>query len=233
LWYQTITGVGLSAIYTHPDLYSENPDLASPTPFFAINFLTSYGIGWFFVDAIIISLLVVLWQRHIFKDFSFLDATCLATVICVVGVNTILGAALDLKAPYYNAIKYDYQALPFLSFLAASLVTKSVSLLKLNRFNKRKGSLIVVALFGLILVAATIFYNMRFTHMFSSWDFLIFRVATGVNEGYSLFNPDPIGASGLMIGIQFLGFAIAISGILWVSRKKLGYLRNIKSKRHF
>jgi len=228
LWYQTITGVGLPAIYIHPDLYSQNPSIAPPTPLFAINFLTSYGIGWFFVDAAIVSILVVLWQRQNFRKFLFLDSTCLATVICVVGVNTILGAALDLKAPYYNAIKYDYQALPFLSFLAASLVTKSVSLLKLSRFSKRKAILVAVALFGFILVAAAIFYNMRFVHMFSSWDFLIFRVAPTIDEGYSLFNPDPIGASDLMRGVQFLGFAIATSGILWVARDKLGYLRKLK-----
>ncbi len=230
LWYQTITGVGLPAIYIHPDLYSQNPNLVPPTPFFAINFLTSYGIGWFFVDAAIVSLLVVLWQRQNLREFLFLDTTCLLTVIIVVGVNTILGAALDLKAPYYNAIKYDYQALPFLSFLAASLVTKSVSLLKLSRFNKRNVTLVAVALFGFILVAAAIFYNMRFAHMFSSWDFLIFRVAPAIDEGYSLFNPDPIGASSLMTGIQFLGFAIAISGILWIARDKLVYLRKLKSK---
>ena len=233
LWYEIITGIGLPAIYIHPDLYSQNPNIVAPNPLFAINFLTSYGVGWFFVDAIIVSLLVVLWQRRFFREYLFSDITCLAAVICVVGVNTILGAALDLKAPYYNAIKYDYQALPFLSFLAASLVTKSVSLLKLSRFSKRKAILVAVALFGFILVAAAIFYNMRFAHMLSSWDFLIFRVAPTIDEGYSLFNPNPTGASGLMMGLQFLGFAIAISGILWISRDKLGYLRNIKNKRKF
>ncbi len=57
LWYQTISGVGLSAIYAHTDLTSLNPAVAAPTPFFATNFLISYGLGWFFLDAAALSFL--------------------------------------------------------------------------------------------------------------------------------------------------------------------------------
>jgi 4-amino-4-deoxy-L-arabinose transferase-like glycosyltransferase len=227
LWYQVIAGVGLSAIYVHGDLTTHYSNMVSPTPLFAFNFLVSYGVGWFFIDAVILSLFIVFWQRRIFKELLVIDTICIATVICILAVNTFLGAVLDLKPPYLNAIKYDYQALPFLSFLTGGLVTKNVILLKLKQGNKKNAiSLITVAL-GFFLIAAAIFYNFRFINMFSGWDYLIFRVAPGINEGYSLFNPNPIADSYLLLA-QFLGFAIALSGIFYVSRHKLRLLLNRK-----
>jgi hypothetical protein len=228
LWYQVITGIGLSSIFQHTDLITQNPNIATPTPFFVTNFLVSYGIGWFFIDASIVSMLVCLWQRRIFRQFLPLDSTCIATIVCVVSVNIILGTILDLKAPFLNAIKYDYQALPFFSLLAASLVSKSSTLVKLSwlKTKIKKGSLIAIALLGFVLVAAALFYNMWFTHLFSTWDYLIFRVDPNINEGYSLFNSDPIGANSILMFAQFLGFMFAISGILWVSRLKLSSILN-------
>lgn len=222
LWYQVISGIGLSSIFLHADLITQNPNIATPTPFFVTNFLISYGLGWFFIDATIASLLVCLWQRRLFRKFLPLDATCIATIICVVSVNIILGT-IDLKAPFLNAIKYDYQALPFFSLLAASLVSKSFTLVNLSRLKikLKKIPLIAVAILGLVLVAATLFYNMWYTHLFSTWDYLIFRVDPNINEGYSLFNSDPIGANSIMMIVQLLGFAFAILGMLWASRHKL------------
>ena len=228
LWYQIISGIGLFSIFLHADLITQNPNIATPTPFFVTNFLVSYGMGWFFIDATIVSLLVCLWQRRIFRKFLPLDATCLATIICVVSVNIILGTTLDLKAPFLNAIKYNYQALPFFSLLAASLVSKSLTLVRLSKLKIKikKMPLIAIALLGFVLVAAALFYNMWFTHLFSTWDYLIFRVAPNINEGYSLFNSDPIGANSILMFAQFLGFMFAISGMLWVSRHKLNALPN-------
>ena len=228
LWYQVIAGVGLSAIYVHGDLTTHNSNVLSATPLFAFNFLVSYGVGWFFIDAVILSLFIVFWQRRLFKEFLVIDAIWIATAICIIGVNTYLGAFLDLKPPYLNAIKYDYQALPFLSFLAGGLVTKNVILLKLKRVNKKNAISLVSIALGFFLIAATILYNFRFINMLTGWDYLIFRVAPSINEGYSLFNPAPIGAdSSLLLG-QFLGFAIAISGILYLGRHKLRILINNK-----
>jgi 4-amino-4-deoxy-L-arabinose transferase-like glycosyltransferase len=228
LWYQVITGIGLSSIFLHADLISQNPNIATPTPFFVTNFLVSYGLGWFFIDASIVSLLVCLWQRRIFRKFLPLDAICVATIICIVSVNIILGTTLDLKAPFLNAIKYDYQALPFFSLLAASLVSKSFTLVKLSwlKTKIKKVSLIAIALLGFVLVAAALFYNMWFTHLFSTWDYLIFRVDPNINEGYSLFNSDPIGANNILMFAQLSGFMFAISGILWVNRHKLSSILN-------
>lgn len=228
LWYQVIAGIGLSSIFLHPDLISQNPNISTPTPFFVTNFLVSYGIGWFFIDASIVSMLVCLWQRRIFRQFLPLDATCVATIVCVVSVNIILGTIFDLKAPFLNAIKYDYQALPFFSLLAASLVSKSFTLVKLSwlKTKIKKVPLIAIALLGFVLVAAALFYNMWFTHLFSTWDYLIFRADPNINEGYSLFNSNPIGANSILMFAQFLGFVFAISGILWLSRHKLSLILN-------
>ena len=223
LWYQTITDVGLSAIYSHTDLTSLNPAVAAPTPFFATNFLINYGIGWLFLDAFALSFLVSLWQRRRFRKYFTIDVIFIATIFCILLVNTLLGAVLDLKAPFLNAIKYDYQALPFFSLIAAALISKSLSLYNMSKTKEKvaKVSIAAVSLLGIALVASALFYNMSYIHLFSTWDYLIFRVAPNVNEGYSLFNPNPIAVTSLAMGLQFLGFTFATLGILLISKDKL------------
>jgi uncharacterized membrane protein len=224
LWYQTITGLGMISIFSHTDLVTPYPGTIVLTYFFVYNFLVNYGLGWFFIDAIIISLLVVLVQRRLLHKFLVFDLVCLAAVICVVSVNTFLGAVLDLKAPFLNAFKYDYQALPFFCLLAASLTSKSIILLNSakTKMKARKIFYYSIALSGLILVPASIFYNMRFVNLFSSANYLIFRVQPGINVGYSLFNSAPIDGNSVLTSIQFAGFALALSGLFWISRHKIG-----------
>ena len=165
-----------------------------PSFFFVENFLVNYGLGWFFIDAAILSLLVCLMYRKFHKLLVF-DLICLATILSVVSVNTFLGAVLNLNSPYLNTIKYDYQSLPFFSLLAASLVSKALSLFNSLKSRGKLSKLLFffVALGGLGLVTAAIFYNMYYAHQFATWDFLLFRVEIGKNVGYSLFNPNPIG----------------------------------------
>jgi 4-amino-4-deoxy-L-arabinose transferase-like glycosyltransferase len=223
LWYQIITGLGMSSIFIHTDFIIPYSGTIVPTYFFIYNFLVNYGLGWFFIDTIIVSLCVVLVKKNLFQKFLVFDLICLAAVVCVVSVNTLLGAVLDLKAPFLNAFKYDYQALPFFCLLAASLTSKSIIL-----FNSAKTKLKVrkilyysIALAGFILVPAIIFYNMHFVNLFSSANYLIFRVQTGINVGYSIFNSAPIIENTFQASIQFLGFAVALSGLFWISRHKL------------
>ncbi len=221
LWYQTITGLGLFSIFGHTDFNVDNPGGFIPTYFFATNFLVSYGLGWFFIDAVVLSLLVYLVQRRFPRNFLVFDVICVAVIACALSVNTILGATLDLKAPFLDAFKYDFQTLPFFSLLAASLVSKSLFLVNLAK-TKLKISKIVfyaVAVAGVSLVALSIFYNMRFVNLFSSANYLIFRVEPTVNVGYSLFNSVP--TSGNTVYIQLFGFAIALSGLFWISRHKI------------
>ena len=229
LWYQTITGRGIISIFSHTDFITPYPGTITPTYFFVYNFLVNYGLGWFFIDAIIVSLLVVLVQRKLFRKFLVFDLICLAAVSCVVSVNTFLGAVLDLKAPFLNAFKYDYQALPFFCLLAASMTSKSIILfnsakkkLKLNKLLQYS-----FALAGFFLVPASLFYNMRFVNLFSNADYLIFRVQPGVNVGYSIFNSAPTSGNILHTSIQFAGFALALSGLFWISRHKIGLFRKL------
>lgn len=226
VWYEIITGSDLYAVFLHTDFSAPIPDLANPTPFFATHFLVSYGLGWFFIDALILSLVFSVWQRHLFRGVRLSDAVCVAVIACVISINVFLGAILDLKAPFLNTIKYSYQALPFFSLLTASLVTKGLALLKVSRLSigLRKPFFVGLGVLGFILVAAAVFYNMYFVHMFSTWEYLIFKVDPNINVGYSLFNFQPITADSLLMYLQYLGFALALSGALWVSRNKLQLL---------
>jgi 4-amino-4-deoxy-L-arabinose transferase-like glycosyltransferase len=233
LWYQIIAGTGLNSIFTHADFVIHAPTSIAPSYFFVSNFLVSYGLGWFFVDAAIFSLIACLALRHIFPKFLVFDLTCVAAIIFVIGVNTFLGTTLNLKAPYLNAIKYDYQALPFFCFLAASLITKSISVLNLAKTKPKLSKIIffIIASTGFIIVAATLLYNMRYVYLLSGWNYLLFRVEPNVNFGYSLFNSSPIGTNSVMMGLQLFGFAIALSGITWASRHKISTLIKLSRQR--
>jgi hypothetical protein len=221
LWYQTITGLGLLSIFGHTDFNVSNPAGFVPTYFFATNFLISYGLGWFFIDAIVLSLLVYLIQRNLSRNFLVFDMICVAVIVCALSVNTVLGVALNLKAPYLDAVKYDFQTLPFFSLLAASLISKSLVMFNSAKTKLKIGKIAfyAVAMAGVFLVVASIFYNMRFVNLFSSANYLIFRVEPTVNVGYSLFNSAP--TSGGTVYIQLFGFAIALSGLFWIGKHKI------------
>ena len=223
LWYETITRQGISAIFLHADLVIHESSNIVPTFSFVGNFLISYGLGWFVVDAAFLSLLVCFMQKRLFRQFFVFDAICLAAIVCVTGVNILLATALDLIAPYLNGIKYDYQSLPFFCLLAASLITKSISLFKNNSKKKKLNRIIFffVGLTGLFLVGASIFYNMSYVHLFSTWNYLLFRVEPSINLGYSLFNDTPISPNAFLMSVQYLGYAFLLSGLLWISRYKI------------
>ena len=221
LWYQSTTGLGLLSIFGHTDFNVDNPGGFVPTYFFATNFLVSYGLGWFFVDAVVLSLLVYLVQRRLPRNFLVFDIICVAVIMCALSVNTFLGAALDLKAPFLDAFKYNFQTLPFFSLLAASLISKSLAMFNSakTKLNISKIVLYALAVAGVFLVVASILYNMRFVNLFSSANYLIFRVEPTVNVGYSLFNSAP--TSGNTLYIQLFGFAVALSGLFWIGRHKI------------
>jgi len=226
LWYQTIAGIGLISIFSHADFVIHEPTSIAPSYFFVSNFLVSYGLGWFFIDAAILSLITCMLLRRLLPKFIISDAICVTAIIFVVGVNIFLGTTLALKAPYLNAIKYDYQALPFFCFLAASLISKGNSLFKLGKIKPKltKTVFYLIASAGFILVTATLLYNMRYVNLFSDWTYLLFRVEPNVNFGYSLFNSSPIGTDIVLMRLQFFGFAIAMSGLGWLSRHKISFL---------
>jgi 4-amino-4-deoxy-L-arabinose transferase-like glycosyltransferase len=223
LWYQVISGQGLLSIFNHGDLSNPNYSQVVPSYFFVINFLVDYGLGWSFMAAAAVSLLVCLFLRKQFSNTFLFDLICLATIVAVVSLNTFLGAGLNLKSPYNNAVKFDYQILPFFSLLAASLVGKCLSLFNSakSKVKLRKLPVLLAALAGLVLLGTAMLVNIERVHQLATSDYLLYRVERSVDMGYSLFNPDPIGKNGLVMGVQYLGFAFALSGLLWASRHKL------------
>ena len=218
-WYETIADIGMASIFLHPDFFIPIPTDVAATYFFVSNFLVSYGVGWLFIDAAVFSLLVCVLKRHLLRNFLFFDAVSVVVIVCVMVVNIFLGAGLHLRAPFQNAFKYDYQALPFFCFLAGSLVSKSVSFITIGWSKKRW--MLAGGLFGFILVAATLMYNVRYVQFFSMWEYLIFRVAPNIPAGYSLFNASPLVQSSPLLIVQFIGFVVAVSGLLWVGRHRI------------
>jgi 4-amino-4-deoxy-L-arabinose transferase-like glycosyltransferase len=231
LWYDVIWGRGIlyletHAAFSHDDFISVNANGVAPSYFFVGTFLLNYGLGWFFVGAVGLSLLVCLLLRKFFSRFLVFDLICLATIVSVVGVNTFLGAGLNLSFPYNNAIKYDYQSLPFFSLLAASLASKCVSLFHSAESKRKLKKLLFfsVASIGLFLLAAAIFANLYSAQLFSFWPSLLFRVEMGKDAGYFFINSNPIARIGFELDVQHLGFAFLIAGLLWAGRHKLGGL---------
>ena len=226
LWYQVISGQGALSVFHHEDFTHFNASGFVPSYSFVATFLLNYGLGWFFMAAAVLSLLVCFSRRKLFSKILVFDLICLATIVSIVSINTFLGVGLNLKSPYNNAIKYNYQSLPFFSLLAASLPSKCLSLFHSAKSKTKliKLTLFSVTLVGLVLLGAAMFVNMYYAHQFSTWPYLLFRVEMGKNLGYSLFNSTPIDRYSVEVGVQHLGFAFMISGILWASRHKLDRL---------
>jgi hypothetical protein len=84
-----------------------------------------------------------------------------------------------------------------------------------------------VALVGLVLLAAALFLNMDFVVRFSTWDHWLFKVVRDQNIGYSFINTNPIGENSFLMAVQILGFAFVLSGLVWASRSKIGWLRKM------
>ncbi|MEM2968129.1 MAG: hypothetical protein QXJ76_02345 [Candidatus Bathyarchaeia archaeon] len=146
---------------------------------------------------------------------------CLATIAAVIGANTFLGAVLNLSFPYNNAVKYNYQALPFLSLLAASLTTKNALISNsLKPKEKRRALLSAITAVGLILLTVALLLNMHYANYLSTSDHLVFKVDETRSAGYSFVNYSPI-TEGFPIAIQYLGFAFALSGLAWACRHKI------------
>jgi 4-amino-4-deoxy-L-arabinose transferase-like glycosyltransferase len=232
LWYQVISGQGLFYVFAHADFGESNANGIVPSYFFVGNFLLNYGLGLFFVGATVFSLLVFFFRRKLFSKILVFDLICLATIIPIVAVNTFLGAGLNLKSPYNNAIKYAFQSLPFFSLLAASLLGKCLSLFHSAKSElKRQRRLVLSAVFvGMFLLGGTMFVNLSYAHLLSVADYLLFKVEPNVVLGYSLFNPTPTGEQSFLMAIQYLGFAVVLSGFLWAGRHELvGLVKRLRS----
>ena len=230
LYYQIVRGFSVLSIFRHNDLADVVPASTGvvTSPFFVTNFLRDYGIGIYIIVAIAFSLLLGLFLRKYFCKIVVVDLVCLVTAAFVLTVNVVLGAGLNLNVPYFSAVKYDFQALPFLVLLAASLSAKSLSLFNAakSKVPSKKLFLYLSASAAIILLATSLFSSMTHINAQSTRDYLQFRVEPQVDYGYALLNPSPLTAGSPLMAIQFLGFAIVLSGLLWASRRKLKWLFN-------
>lgn len=223
LWYQVILGKNLFYMFQHSDFSDLNSNGVRLSYSFVGVFLWNYGLGIFFVVATAFSLiLLAAFRKELSKAFRF-DLICLATILPILILNMILGAGLNLKAPYLNAIKYDYQALPFFCLIAASLVGKCLSLINLTKFKARLNRKLVfsVVITGVFLLVAVVFSSISSAFWLSSSDYLLFKVTLDQAVGYSLFKDAPISQGSLLIGLQYVGLLVLLSGLLWSSRHGL------------
>ncbi len=223
LWYQVVLGKNLLYMFGHRDFIDLNYNGVNPSYSFVGVFLWNYGLGVLFVVATAFSLILLFaFRKELPRAFRF-DIICLATILPILFVDMILGAGLNLKAPYNNAIKYDYFALPFFCLIAASLLGKCLSLLNLTKLKPKlnKKLIFTIVIAGSLLSALTIYSNFVSAHHISMLDYLLFRVRLDQIVGYSLLNSAPISQDSFLMSIQYLGFAVLLSGLLWAGRYKL------------
>ncbi len=223
LWYQVVLGKNLLYMFGHSDFSDLNYIGVNASYSFVGVFLWNYGLGVLFVVATAFSLILLFaFRKDMPKAFRF-DIICLATILLILIIDTILGAGLNLKAPYNNAIKYDYFALPFFCLIAASLAGKCLFLLNSTKLKPKlkKKLIFTIVITGVLLLAATIYGNFVSAHHLSTSDFLLFRVRLDQLTGYFLLNYTPISQDSFLMSVQYLGFAVLLSGLLWAVRYKL------------
>jgi 4-amino-4-deoxy-L-arabinose transferase-like glycosyltransferase len=226
-WYNIIMGKWLLYFVQHGDFGNFNASGVVPSYSFITTFLMDYGLGVFFVAATAFSLVIgVLFWKQFPKQSVIFDLVCLVTVLFILGLNMYLGVTLNLKVPYTSAVKYSYQSLPFFSLAAGSLASKSVLLLKSTGKTKRthmtilkRGLLLSVGLVGLFLLVTPLFASMNTAGELATVSHVIFRVQPNQDLGYTFLIPSPSRETIPMPAlVQFHGFVIIISGLLWASR---------------
>jgi 4-amino-4-deoxy-L-arabinose transferase-like glycosyltransferase len=236
-WYNIIMGKWLLYFVQHGDFGYFNAPQVVPTYSFITTFLMDYGIGIFFTAATAFSLVIgVLFWKRFPKQFVVFDLVCLVTITFILGLNMFLGVTLNLKIPYTSAVKYSYQSLPFFSLVAGSLANKSVLLLKSTRsaqrvyIGKRKGILsLSLGLVGLFLLVMPVFASMNTAWQLTTFSHVQFRVQPSEDLGYTFLIPSPSRETiPLPSLVQFHGFIIVLSGLLWSSRNFL--LNSIKRR---
>lgn len=230
LWYQAVLGKSLLAIFVHNDFADVIPASTGvvASPYFVLNFLRDYGLGLCLSAAVVFSLFLLLFFGKRFSG-KVTDLACLAAAGVIVSVNTFLGAGLSLNVPYFSALKYDFQALPFLVLLAASITAKCFSLLSAAKPSGQAKKLVLyfVALVGLFLLVLSLLSSMYSITAVSQRDYLQYRVEPQVDYGYALLNPTPLLLDSPLMCIQWLGFAAVVCGLLLAVSWRRGYLSKL------
>jgi 4-amino-4-deoxy-L-arabinose transferase-like glycosyltransferase len=223
LWYQIIMGKELFYLIQHNDFKDLNFPNIPVSYMFIPNFLINDGLGVFFVVSVLFSFAIglIFWKR-LSKQTHISDLICIATILSILGLVMYLAVNLNLKAPYNSAVKYIYQSLPFFSLAAGSLATKALLLLKSTKQSTITNKILrVVSILGLLLVISGLLASMVTARELSSSSYLIFRVQPNIDFGYAFHVDAPISQDNILLTLQFPGFLLILSGLLWTCRKHL------------
>jgi 4-amino-4-deoxy-L-arabinose transferase-like glycosyltransferase len=212
---------GLDYMFDHSDFNDFNAVGVVPTYSFIGNFLLNSGLGYFFVAAVAFSLIAgLVFRKQINRQTIVYDTVFLVPTIFIIVFTMYLGVALNLKVPYTSAVKYVYQALPFLSFIAASLALKSAALMKDRHISKgtKKALYIGVPALGFLFLALATLQNMYAANQLSMTSFIIFQVEPGKLLGYSFDNFYAITQNSPLMYLQYVGFGFVMFGLLYSIR---------------
>jgi 4-amino-4-deoxy-L-arabinose transferase-like glycosyltransferase len=220
---QNFFGVYFSSDITHPVL------VANPSPFFLPIVLVN-SAGHFLFAAGLFSMALTVLYRRVLASLLRLDAVCFGTVAVVAGLDLLLVFGLHLTVPYVSVFKYNYVALPFYCFLAASLATKGSLLLKSVDW-KNKVSLLKPALVlaGVILLLACVLES---TFFLARW---VGFVAFGVDSvTYYPFDVYSVAANGFAPALTYLAavlMVLTVAGPLLATALKgaLGWFSKVLS----
>jgi 4-amino-4-deoxy-L-arabinose transferase-like glycosyltransferase len=228
IWYQGVCGINILTIFWQDDFKFHNAAGSMPSSFFTFNFLIG-NLGIYLLAAAVISLLISVFQTKLFRNFLGADLICVAAIFVVVGIDTFFALGLNYSAPYTGAVKYDYQALPFFCLLAAALLSKTQSLfLTLKKKLNLNWLFFGIACAGALSAAAAIFANFYKAISIGQLNYLVFTVEGSV--GYSFFNSAQIAKTSSLVYVQYIGFAIVLSGLLWIAKNKVKTIVNFRQK---
>ena len=177
--------------------------VANPNPLFLPIILVN-SAGYLLFAAGLFSLALTILYRKVLAKNLWLDAVCVGTIGVVAGLNLLLVFGLHLTVPYVSVFKYNYFALPFYCFLAASLATKG-SLLISSTDWKKKASLVKPALVGvgIVLLFSSLLESMLFL---LKWvGFASFGVDSVTYYPFDVFS-GPM--SGYFVPLHYAGFVL-------------------------
>ena len=210
----------LGYMYMHSDFDDLNPVGVAPSIYFVGNFLVNYGLGYLFVAAVILSVILGLtFRKQICKKAFAADLIFAGSILLVLGLILYLGFSLNLKVPYTSTIKYAYQTLPLFCLLAASLSVKSVAILRTAQMQHglRKAVFGAVGFLGVLLPPFALLVNVYSIHLLSMVGFIVFRVEPDQLLGYSFDNFTPVHADSPLLHVQVVGFILILCSLLyWV-----------------
>ncbi len=222
LWYGMISGLGFFSVFTHGDFLNFSRPV-TPSPFFLISYFVD-NPGLLFLLGVAVSIILSVSIRKESPETAFFDLVCLATILGTAGVNIFLVLNLGLWVPYVDPIKYDYQLLPPMCWLAASLVPKvyPLSSVAFAKVNHRK-LLFAIALVGLALLVGSVLVNIGTLQALTGQNYLLFKVEQ--NVGFSFIRLTPSIEQKYLTSVQALGFIAIFFSLLWANRVKLSQIK--------